>query len=290
MLYKDEADELLMKIVYDKEEGIASVIGTLFSLLLFITLLSTFVTQYVPVYMKTNEEQHDMQVLSQFSQIRTEVDMLTITNDLNYSTYAPVTLGASGIPLFAQQTTGELEINPFAQNLSNQFMNISFNSSGIGVINLYAGGSIEFIAPNRYYVPESFIYFNGALVRTNLAQSNASVILVGSDFSATNSSGGVHLSFVMQHIYGTSDVVTGTDTRGIEITLVGTQKNVYSLSDQNVTVTFNTTFNYAMLQYYENAANSNQVRTYNPSSNDLEFTNVVSVTVLNVYLYVSITQ
>ncbi len=290
MLYKDEADELLMKIVYDKEEGIASVIGTLFSLLLFITLLSTFVTQYVPVYMKTNEEQHDMQVLSQFSQIRTEVDMLTITNDLNYSTYAPVTLGASGIPLFAQQTTGELEINPFAQDLSNQFMNISFNSSGIGVINLYAGGSIEFIAPNRYYVPESFIYFNGALVRTNLAQSNASVILVGSDFSATNSSDGVHLSFVMQHIYGTSDVVTGTDTRGIEITLVGTQKNVYSLSDQDVNVTFNTTFNYAMLQYYENAANSNQVSTYNPSSNDLEFTNVVSVTVLNVYLYVSITQ
>ncbi|MEM3277463.1 MAG: hypothetical protein QW258_00345 [Thermoplasmata archaeon] len=279
-----------MKIVYDKEEGIASVVGTLFSLLLFITLLSTFVTQYVPVYMKTNEEQHDMQVLSQFSQIRTEVDMLTITNDLNYSTYAPVTMGAPGIPLFAQQTVGELEINPYAQNLSTQFMNISFYYSNIGVVNLYAGGSIEFIAPNRYYVPESFIYFNGALVRTNLAQNNASVILVGSDFSATNSNGGVHLSFVMQHIYGVSNVVTGTDTRGIEITLFGTQKNVYSLSNQDLNVTFNTTFNAAMLQYYKSIASSNQVNPDTLNSNKLEFTNVVSVTVLNVYLYVTITQ
>ncbi|MGC8497213.1 MAG: hypothetical protein ACP5NL_04355 [Thermoplasmata archaeon] len=278
-----------MKIVYDKEEGIASVVGTLFSLLLFITLLSTFVTQYVPVYMKTNEEQHDMQVLSQFSQIRTEVDMLTITNDLNYTTYAPITMGAAGIPLFAQQTIGELEINPYAQNLSNQFMNISFQYPGIGLVNLYAGGSIEFIAPNRYYVPESFIYFNGALIRTNLAQNNASVILVGSDFSATNSSG-VHLTFVMQHIYGVSDVVTGTDTRGIAITLFGTQKNVYSLSNHDLNVTFNTTFNSALLQYYKNMAISNQVITNNPTPNQLEFKDVVSVTVLNVYLYVTITQ
>jgi len=284
-----------MKIVYDKDEGIASVVGTLFSLLLFITLLSTFVTQYVPVYMKTNEEQHDMQVLSQFSQIRTEVDMLTITNDLNYTTYAPVTMGAAGIPLFAQQTVGELSIYPYAQDLSNQFMNISFIYSPIGgMVNLYAGGSIEFIAPNRYYVPESFIYFNGALVRTNLAQNNSSVILVGSDFSATNS--GSSLTFVLQHIYGPSDLVTGTDTRGIEITLFGTQKNVYSLSSGSLNVTFNTTFNPAILQYYKNTANSNNVYPSihdilgSSTENDLEFTGVTSVTVLNVYLYVTISQ
>lgn len=283
-----------MKVVYDKEEGIASVIGTLFSLMLFITLLSIFVTQYVPVYMKTNEEQHDMQVLTQFSQIRTEIDMLTITNDLNYTTYAPITMGANGIPLFAQQTIGELIIYPYAQSVSSPYMNISFIYSGINStqpVTLSAGGSIEFIAPNRYYVPESFIYFNGALVRTNLAQ-NASVILVGSDFSATNSvNGGVSLTFVMQHIYGASDLVTGTDTRGIEITLFGTQKNVYNLSSEDVSLTFSTTFNPTILSWYSSTAQTNNVNSIpTPNGNGLEFTDVVSVTVLNVYLYVSISQ
>lgn len=283
-----------MKVVYDREEGIASVVGTLFSLLLFITLLSTFVTQYVPVYMKTNEEQHDMQVLTQFSQIRTEVDMLTITKDLNYTTYAPVTMGASGIPLFAQATVGELAVYPYAQNLSDQYMNVSFYYSPISqMLNLPAGGAIEFIAPNRYYVPESFIYFNGALVRTNLAQ-NASVILVGSDFTATNSSG-VHLTLVLQHIYGPSDLVTGTDTRGIELSLMGLQQNTYSLSGETVNLMFKTNFNTAIMNYYNSTAQNNGVNVITKAlnsnvDNDLEFKDVVSVNVINVYLYVTISQ
>jgi hypothetical protein len=281
-----------MKVVYDKEEGIASVVGTLFALMLFITLLSTFVTQYVPVYMKTNEEQHDMQVLSQFSQLRAEIDMLTITNDLNYTTYAPITLGASGIPLFAQQTIGELIIFPFTQ-YSSSYMNVSFKYGGIW-LNQTAGGSIEFIAPNRYYIPESFIYFNGALIRTNLAQ-NASVLVVGSDFSATNVSGSISLTFVIQHIYGTSGTVTGTDTRGINMTLFATQKNVYPLTSGNVTLSFYTTFNPTILNSYNSTAHSNNIYpTYiklsKPTGLALVFKKVISITVINVYLDVSVSQ
>ncbi len=163
-----------MKKIYNKKEkGIASTVGTIFALMIFTALLGMFMTQVVPVTMKENEAQHDTDVLSQFAQLRSTVDILSLTKNTNYTAYTPIKLGADGIPFFASPTYGELSLYPSQAN-SNYQMDMQFQDKFGNVIYRNASGSLQFIAPNKYYVPEIFEFANGALMRYNF-QTNTSV-------------------------------------------------------------------------------------------------------------------
>ncbi len=162
----------MKKMYRRKEEGIASTVGTIFALMIFTALLGMFMTQVVPVTMKDNEARHDAEVLSQLSQLRSEVDILTLTKDTNYTAYVPVKLGADGIPLFASPTYGQLSLYP-SKLSSNYVMNISFSDKYGNLISKVASGSLQFIAPNKYYVSELFEYANGAILRYNFDAKKA---------------------------------------------------------------------------------------------------------------------
>ena len=166
----------MKKIYKRKEEGIASTVGTIFALMIFTALLGMFMTQVVPVTMKDNEARHDTEVLSQLSQLRSEVDILTLTRDTNYTAYAPIKLGAEGVPLFASPTYGQLSLYP-SKLSQNYVMNVSFTDRYGNEISKKASGSLQFISPNKYYVPELFEYANGALLRYNF-NSNSSIFSI----------------------------------------------------------------------------------------------------------------
>lgn len=156
-----------MKRMYDKkEEGIASTVGTIFALMIFMGLLSLFMTQVVPVQMKSNEAEHDLQVLSQLSQMRSIIDMLTLTQDTNYTAYVPIKMGAEGVAIVTSPTYGQLSVYP-AQVNSRYILSINFMDTYGNKIYENSSGSLQFICPNRYYVPEIFTYENGAIWRYN---------------------------------------------------------------------------------------------------------------------------
>lgn len=183
-----------MKKVYEKEEGIASVVGTIFALMIFTALLGMFMTQVVPVTMKGNEAEHDRQVLSQFANIRSMMDILTLTKDTNYTAYAPIKLGADGVPFFASPTYGQLSLYPATPPVSKHMLNLKFTDKFGNVIYRNSSGSLQFISPNKYYVPEIFEYANGALFRYNY-QSKSGIFAINPNMKFENIPQGYALSF-----------------------------------------------------------------------------------------------
>ncbi len=181
------------KIYNKKEEGIASVVGTIFALMIFTALLGMFMTQVVPVTMKENEAQHDIEVLSQLAQMRSMIDILTMTKDTNYTAYAPIKLGAVGIPFFASPTYGQLSLYP-SQQSPNYQMDMKFTDKFGNIIYRNSTGSLQFIAPNKYYVPEVFEYANGALIRYNYL-SKSGIFSINPNIKFENVALGYALNF-----------------------------------------------------------------------------------------------
>jgi len=184
-----------MKKVYDKEEGIASVIGTIFALMIFTALLGMFMTQVVPVTMKENEAQHDQQVLSQLSTLRSVVDILTMTKDTNYTAYVPIKLGADGIPFFASPTYGQLGLYPSVPNGNTSHMiSLKFTDMYGNVMWKNSSGSLQFISPNKYYDAEIFEYADGGIMRYNYI-AKSSVFAINPNINFEKQDLGYALSF-----------------------------------------------------------------------------------------------
>ncbi len=183
-----------MKKVYEKEEGIASTVGTIFALMIFTALLGMFMTQVVPVTMKGNEAEHDRQVLSQLSNLRSIMDILTLTKDTNYTAYAPIKLGADGIPFFASPTYGQLSLYPSTPPVSKFMMSFKFTDKFGNVIYRNSSGSLQFISPNKYYAAEVFEYANGGILRYNY-QSKTAVYAIYPNIKFQNIPLGYALSF-----------------------------------------------------------------------------------------------
>ncbi len=239
----------MRKIYRRKEEGIASTVGTIFALMIFTALLGMFMTQVVPVTMKDNEARHDAEVLSQLSQLRSEVDILTLTRDTNYTAYVPVKLGADGVPLFASPTYGQLSLYP-SKLSSNYVMNVSFTDKYGNLISRGASGSLQFIAPNKYYVPELFEYANGAILRYNFnakkavfainpnvrfqAVSLGSALNVTPGYASVNANS-LNVSKVTLELWfnlktvpsTTTDLIVKTDSYGLQISQTGITFFVY---------------------------------------------------------------
>ena len=240
-----------MKKMYSrKEDGIASTVGTIFALMIFTSLLSMFMMQVVPVQMKGNEAQHDLKVVSQFSYMRSMMDLLTLTKNSNYTTYVPIKLGAEGITLFASPTYGQLSVFPATNNSSFQ-LSLNFIDFYGNKIYANSSGSIQILLPNRYYVAEMISYENGAVIRYNIDAKNASFVMEPNiKFQYSESEGGIIISAVLQVIYGLPKSVTGMETRNLGITYVGSSSSSYIPKNQvNITVRSNYTYGHLVLNF-----------------------------------------
>src|SRR5437867_8242758 len=61
---------LLIRDIRGDEKGVASTVGTIMALLVFLTFLSLIVNQYVPVWMKDSEASHMNGALGQFGGLK----------------------------------------------------------------------------------------------------------------------------------------------------------------------------------------------------------------------------
>ncbi|AGB03909.1 hypothetical protein AciM339_0005 [Aciduliprofundum sp. MAR08-339] len=297
----------IMRRIYRKEGGIASTVGTIFALMIFTSLLSMFMVQVVPVQIKESEAEHDMQVLSQFSQLRSMVDLLTLTKNTNYTAYVPIKLGAPGVPVVASPTYGQLSVYPAGLNTTFS-MNVSFYDKYSNFIYLKSQGSIQFTAPNRYYVPETFSYENGAILRYNFYAKNA-IMPIKPDMKFVNSSRYVNITMTLQSIYGLPVTVTGVETRSLGISLEGINTQTYFLGGKELNITINDTYYYGLMplnftKYWINfimqALNSSGIAenappsatypyyTYTPGGNTIHIFHVWNLKVKMVYLQIEV--
>src|SRR5438094_10071769 len=206
---------LLIRDIRGDEEGVASTVGTIMALLVFLTFLSLIVNQYVPVWMKDSEASHMNGSLGQFGGIKGAIDLqilsaqaaqITGTHYIPVTASSAVSVGVDGVPIFAASTLGTLQSFPDAGPFT-----VSFDYLIRGVpthVQEQSNGSIVLDVANRYYVPQKIAYENGAVIRY---QSDGQVIRAQPTFSVMKTNNTLDISFGLVSLYGAGSV-SGTST------------------------------------------------------------------------------
>ncbi|MEM3852144.1 MAG: hypothetical protein QXP70_04005 [Methanomassiliicoccales archaeon] len=241
------------KHIIDRE-GVASVVGTILALIVFLSILGLFINHYVPAMMSGNEHQHDLTVISQILQLKQSID-----NMILYSTgqrlgtlsdYTPVTLGSAGVPMFATGTMGQMNVIPQAGDHMPSFsVSFFYQVEGASGETIYpttvaSGGGVFVNMPNRYYVQQSVLYQNDLVI---LAQQNGQVVEATPGFVISHS-GGIALSILEVSVStpsGANLTYSGLNTVGLTVSMLGlaTQTYVpYTASKTPVTVIINTPY------------------------------------------------
>ena len=270
------------------ENGVASVIGTIMALLIFLTFMSMFVNTYIPIWMKENERLHMNEVQNQMGEVKGKIDNLIVnaqvTGTSMVNTYEPLTMGANGIPLFAAATAGAVILKPSGTTTTG--IQAIFNSSANGAIvkvDESGGGKLEFYAPNRYYVGQWLAYENGALI---VKQDAGQAMKATPSLEITKSGGVFNIVFTQIDITGTNSTMAGTGVAGVNINLIylDTQKYTEPVGYNTTVLKINTVYNAAYMVFMNNtikAADPLSVPTYVPWTNGLNTGSVQTVTVKN---------
>src|SRR2546421_6793076 len=112
------------------ERAVASTIGTVMALLVFLTFLSVIVNQYVPIWMRDSEASHMNAVLGQFGGVKGDIDLQMLaaqasadagTFHIPVTTGTAIKLGVDGGPIFSSPTPATLELSPDAGGVTVAF-------------------------------------------------------------------------------------------------------------------------------------------------------------------------
>ncbi len=246
------------RFLRNDKEGVASTVGTIMALLVFLAFLGLFTNSYIPVWMLDNERNHMNEVINQVGEFKSRIDSLIvnaqITGESEITQFTPLTLGADGIPVFASPTMGQLKYQPYTSNSTG--VSISFNySEGSSIIstNESGGGSLELYAPNRYYVQQWVAYENGAILIKQ--EDGQAVRATPSIEMSRNGTEKVNLAFTQIDFIGKNATISGAGSVGMSIDLKYLDTQVYSVgTDDNpnnqTTITFTTKYNQAWADFF----------------------------------------
>lgn len=222
------------------ERGVASTVGTIMALLVFLTFMSLIVNQYVPVWMKDSEASHMDGTVGQFANLKGAVDFQVLgaimaqnagTVFVPSTTSTPVTLGLDGVPIFSGPTTGQLTSSPTCSAAAACNWTVSFNYE-IAIngafypskVSVNASGQIDLGVNNNYYPRGDVVYDNGAVIR---AQTDGQVIVAAPVFQVTRSVNNLSVAFELVSLYGAGSA-SGTSTQIVDTNVFGVNQQTYT--------------------------------------------------------------
>lgn len=255
---------------WDDEEGVAATIGTIMSLLVFLTAFGMFTNQFVPVWMSDNESTHMSQVVQQFTTIKSSID-IAISNSANSRiaptpVFVPITLSSASIPVFASATAGILRFLPDGINTRPTF-NVTYAgvSNPLGPTNDgKTGGSLDLWCPNRYFVEQHIIYENGAVI---LNQTDGEFVIAGPQFLVKNlgTTGTPNrvLQITQVSLQGSNVTIGGTGSKGVSAKLQFADTKTYQNSaGPSFSITFTSNHGKAWERFFNSTLNGTAGMTY----------------------------
>jgi len=236
------------------DEGVASTVGTIMALLVFLTFMSLIVNQYVPVWMKDSEAAHMSSVVGQFGAVKGAIDLQILSAQIAKSDYVPVTsatavtLGAEGVPIFAAPSLGILRSDPEAGPFRVEFDYLIHTPSGADLrtpVRELSNGTISLQVFNRYYIPQTVVYENGAVIRY---QNDGQVIRAQPTFMVTKVNNSLRLAFDIVSLYG-SGTLTGVSTEIVNTRLFASDAQTYDKFPSTGVIWINHTSPYGRAWY-----------------------------------------
>lgn len=211
-------------------QGVASAVGTILALLVFLSLMALVVNTFVPAWMMDNERGHMNQVLDQFGGLKGKVDGMMLQWTIRRSPYgpmyAPISLGSPAVPLLASPTIGIMKTVPNGSAISAVQMTVTFGDPiAREEETIRGGGKIELYCPNRYYVQQWVAYENGAII---LKQEDGQVMLAYPGMLIKKTSDGVQVHFTLIDLEGTGMIVSGSHSMGLNLEMRHASNRTYT--------------------------------------------------------------
>lgn len=178
-----------MKKMKNSDDAMTSVVVAVLLIGLFVIMLSTIQTIYVPQWMSQKEAEHMNEVAGQFADIKYAIDIQSIIEqDTPIST--PITLGSEELPFFrSMRAYGSITILSDECNITIKNNTDSFS---------YLLGTLKYSSINAYFVDQSYIYEAGGVI---LSQYQGEIMNVNPSFSVSNNIE-VNISFNIINISG----------------------------------------------------------------------------------------
>jgi len=157
--------------IKDSDNAVAGVVVAVLLIGLFVSALAVVQSSFVPNWMEQKEAEHMDTVENQFTQLKYAIDTLTVSENKYGLISSPITLGSKEMPYFSSaRSYGNLNILPDACNITFE------NDETEENISL---GSIRYESTNQYFLDQTYIYENGALI---LSQDKGSSLKVEPSF------------------------------------------------------------------------------------------------------------
>ena len=275
------------------DEGVASTVGTIMALMVFLSFLSLMTNSYVPVWMEDNESNHVNIVENQFGTLKWSVDNQIlgsqITGHSDVVMYTPITLSAAGVPVFASPTAGALQIIPESGSVSSMSVSFNYSTNATGTPITYtiresSGGNVALYMPNRYFVQQTIIYENGAII---VNQSDGEVIRASPDFKLETYQGNLRMILTQISIQGNNQSVAGFGTRGLNTNLIYCDFQEYSNKTNsevtgNVTLTITSPYGQAWQKFMTAYLSQNAPGLYTLSTSESSGVYTITATIQSV--------
>lgn len=262
--------------IQDSEEGVATTVGTIMALLIFLSIFSLITQQYVPVWMEDNEAYHMDEVKSQFAQMKGNIDSLILNNNKGYPTYTPIKLGSEGIPMFSEETMGIISQESYWGE-SSPGMELNFNHDG----NRYqfsASGNISIEVLNRYFEQQTLIYEYGAII---LEQGDDSIVRASPPISINEVNNEYTIQISVIDIIGENSRHGGAGTVGVTAQLLSRSSSTFSSGVSDFSFSIKTTYPQAWKSWFINETDLNSTSIDDSSNNQLRI-NINSVSEIQV--------
>jgi hypothetical protein len=203
------------------------VVGTLLSLLVFLSLFGVFLTFYLPLWMSDNEAAFTGGVATSIAELQSN---MVFQAETGYppTLSTPFTMSSASVPLLSVPTTGTLVFLPrspgagVSLTTSPNFLNGSYKYPYHVVYNQTAGanlGTLTLTLPNRYFSPTTFEMEDGAVIQSQ-GDTNQ-LIAYPPIFELQKSSSELSLTVMLVQGYGNATRLTSPGTIEVYSTLLG---------------------------------------------------------------------
>ena len=222
----------------NSNEGVVGIVVALLLIGLLITAMAFVQNVYVPKWMGQKESEHMGEVANQFSKLKFSIDTLSALAQPNTQISTSITLGSDEMPfLSTAKSYGSLNVMPNTYKIKvvDKFDEITS----------YRIGTIQYTSSNSYFIQQSYIFENGALI---LRQSKNDLMISTPSFSITDSD---DLDFQIIQLIGFGDrtSASGYGTYPVQARYSSSEKfTIYNVKN----ITIYTNYKIAWKNYINN--------------------------------------
>jgi hypothetical protein len=197
-----------------------AVVGTLLSLLVFLSLFGVFLTFYLPVWMTDNEANFTSGVATSMAVLQSNM-VLQAEDGAPAILSTPFTMSSQSVPLLSVPTTGTLAFLPRTPGASVSLSIPNFLAANSPYKQTFGGslGTLQLNLPNRYYTPETLQFEDGAVIQY---QSDTNQFIAYPPIFGLEKEGNtLDLTMMLTQMYGNATRITSPGTIEVYSQLLG---------------------------------------------------------------------